>query len=437
MELTFLGACREVGRSCFLLEGKEKLLLDCGFKPEKEPEYPLLDSRTARHIDRTVLSHAHLDHSAFLPALYSIGFRGKVAITKPTRDLIQLLLADFLRLNEGGKAPYSQAQVDKLLKNADILEFGQQSGARNFSVRLLQAGHILGAAMVQVDAEKKILYTGDFDTRETRLLDGADCAHLRADVLIIESTYGSKKDKHPSIKQTGKDFVDSINRTLRRGGKVIIPTFAIGRGQEILFTLESYMRSGALQRAPIYLDGMVTRSLRIYRHNAIYLKKEVQRRILTSDDDPFKSEFYFIPQNKDRSDVLAQDKAIILATSGMLNGGPVITYLKKLGRDPANKVILVGFQAEGTRGRDLVEGRTITDNSGESIEVNCAVEQAPFSGHADHDGLLSLAKSVKGLKTAFVVHGESGKCYELAADIEKHCKGVSAVVPELGETVAI
>lgn len=432
-----MGACREVGRSCFLLEGREKLLLDCGIKPAKESEFPQLDDKAIKGIDRVLLSHAHLDHSGYIPALYAAGYKGQVVLTKPTRDLIQLLLADFLRLNAGKSAPYAQADVDKLLKNTSIQEFDEVCKPKQgYPLCFRQAGHILGAAMTEIHAEKKILYTGDVDLRESRLLDGA-CTNIEAEIMITESTYGLRTDKHPAAKQTGKAFVDSINRTLSKGGKVVIPTFAIGRGQEILFTLESYMRSGALERVPIYLDGMVTRALRIYRHNAIYLKKEVQRRILTSDDDPFKSEFYCIPQRKDRSDVLEHEKAIVLATSGMLNGGPVIRYLEALGPDPANKVILVGYQAEGTRGRDLLDGKGFVKDDGTVLDVRCAVEQSPFSGHADHDSLVALAKSVRGLKKVFVVHGEAEKCQQLAADIEKQCKGVKAVVPELGETVEL
>ena len=436
MNLTFLGAAREVGRSAILLEGNEKILLDCGIKPAKEPEFPLLDNKTIKSLDHVVLSHAHLDHSGYIPGLYAHGYKGQVEITKPTRDLIQLLLADFLRLNKENPA-YSQADVDKLLKSTSIHEFDEPFKTKNATLRFRKAGHILGAAMTEIHTGgHKILYTGDIDIRESRLLDGA-ATDLEADTLIIESTYGSKLDKHPSLKATGKGFIDSVNKTLKVGGKVIIPTFAIGRGQEILFTLESYLRSGGLERVPIYLDGMVTRALRIYRHNAIYLKKEIQRRILTSEDDPFKSEFYFIPQRKDRSDVFEHDRAIILATSGMLNGGPVMSYLDKLGKDPNNKVLLVGFQAEGTQGRELLNGRGYVESEGRRIDVNCDIEQAPFSGHSDHAELVALAKSVRGLKNVYIVHGEGSKSYELSEAIQSHCKGVQAVVPELGETVKI
>jgi len=436
MNVTFFGAAREVGRSAILLEASEKILLDCGIKPAKAPEYPLLDNRTIRSLDRVVLSHAHLDHSGYIPGLYGHGYRGQVEITKPTRDLIQLLLADFLRLNKEN-SPYSQAEVSRLLKSTSIREFDEPFKTKSATMRFRAAGHILGAAMTEVHTGgRKILYTGDVDIRESRLLDGA-ATDLEADTLIIESTYGSKADKHPSLKTTGKGFIDSVNRTLKRGGKVIIPTFAIGRGQEILFTLESYLRSGGLERVPIYLDGMVTRALRIYRHNAIYLKKEIQRRILTSEDDPFKSEFYFIPQRKDRGDVFEHDRAIILATSGMLNGGPVMNYLDKLGGDERNKLLLVGFQAAGTQGRELLEGRGYVEHEGRRIDINCEIEQAPFSGHSDHAELVCLAKSVRGLKSAYIVHGEGSKSYELAEAIESQCRGVQAIVPELGETIRI
>ncbi len=436
MNVTFFGAAREVGRSAIMLEAGEKILLDCGIKPAKEPEYPLLDSKTIKSLDRVVLSHAHLDHSGYIPGLYGQGYKGQVEITKPTRDLIQLLLADFLRLNKINP-PYSQVEVSRLLKSTSIREFDEPFKTKSSTIRFRTAGHILGAAMTEVHtANRKILYSGDIDIRESRLLDGA-ATDLEADTLILESTYGAKSDKHPSLKTTGKGFIDSVNRTLKRGGKVIIPTFAIGRGQEILFTLESYLRSGGLERVPIYLDGMVTRALRIYRHNAIYLKKEIQRRILTSEDDPFKSEFYFIPQRKDRGDVFEHDRAIILATSGMLNGGPVMSYLDKLGSDERNKLLLVGYQAAGTQGRELLEGRGYVETEGRRIDINCEIEQAPFSGHSDHAELVSFAKSVKGLKSVYVVHGEGSKSYELAEAIEAQCKGVQTIVPELGETIRI
>ena len=432
MEVSFLGAAREVGRSAILLEGKKKILLDCGLKLDNEDElFPIIEQRTVRKLDYVALSHAHLDHSGFIPGLYEQGYRKKTVLTKPTRDLTQLLLADALRINED--VPYDEKDVSRFLASTHMLEYDERAGPFVFH----EAGHILGSAQVEINDAKRVLYTGDINTRPTRLLEGAKTG-LTAEALIIESTYGSPHDSLPSLKESGAYLANSIRDTLRRGGKVLIPTFAIGRGQEILFTLESYMRSGGIPHAPIYLDGMIKKALRIYRHNAIYLKREVQRRILTSEDDPFNSEFYAFPERKDRSDVFEAGPAIILSTSGMLNGGPILTYIKALGGDPKNKIILVGYQAKGTRGRELLEGADELSIDDERAPINMQIDEARFSGHCDHKDLMEVIKQVKGLKKVFIVHGEEEKEEEFARAIEqwahKAKRNIDVVVPRLGET---
>ncbi len=433
MELSFLGAAREVGRSSILVNGKRSTLLDCGVKfDEDSVEYPLLGQKTIAGLDAVALSHAHLDHCGFLPALYAAGYRKHVYLTKPTRDLMQLLLSDYLRLMHLKKSAFAYSSRDllALLAKTKLVEYGAEVDGLVFH----QAGHILGSALVQVNDEKTVLYTGDLSLRDSRLLDGS-VRGLAADVLVIESTYGSPGDAHIAVKDAAKKLIDSINATFEKGGNVLIPTFAIGKGQEILFTLENYLRSGTLEPTPIYIDGMVKKALRIYRHNAIYLKKEVQYRILTSDDDPFKSEHYRVPETKSREDVLAQKRAIILATSGMLNGGPVLTYLKKMAGDSRNKIILVGYQAKGTRGREILDGARSLTIDDETIELNLEVDQAAFSGHADYQQLMDFVKSVRGLKNVFIVHGEAQKSEALAEGIEKYAKktkqAIKVTVPEL------
>jgi len=437
LEISFLGAAQEVGRSCMIVEGLQNTMLDCGIKLEENEEFPLVDKEIIRKLDRVVVSHAHLDHSAYTPALYAAGYHKEVLLTKPTRDLSQLLLADYLRINKGF-SPYSEKDVDKFLKHTQIMEYNEWSENGRGPVRFQEAGHILGSAITELRDEKKIIYSGDINTRPSRLLEGATMG-LEGEVLIIESTYGSKKDKHLSSKEAGQILVKSINESLDKGGKVIVPTFAIGRGQEILFTLESHLRSGGMPKVPVYLDGMINKALRIYRHNAIYLKKEVQRRILTSDDDPFKSDYYFVPERKDKSDVFEQEKCVILATSGMLNGGPVLSYIEHLAEDKKNKIILVGYQAEGTRGRQLVDGAKELDlGRGRVVDIKMKVDQAPFSGHADHQELVNFAKSIKGLEQVFIVHGEENKPFELAEGIRNAFKGrIEVTVPKLGETIRV
>ncbi|MBI4360236.1 MBL fold metallo-hydrolase [Candidatus Micrarchaeota archaeon] len=430
----FLGAAGEVGRSSFLLEQKKPVLLDCGVKlAEDEEEYPVLDARDIQRLDTIVLSHAHLDHCGFLPYLYRQKTRAKAVMTKPTRDLIQVLLADYLRINQGA-SPYEQKDVLELLKNTRITEFNEVSNG----MTLYPAGHILGAAMTRLElpGKKTLLYTGDINLRETRLLDGAQTG-IPADALIIESTYGAKTDKHLSLKASTAQLMKTIQKTLDRNGKVLIPTFAIGRGQELLFTLENYMRSGLLETVPIYLDGMVNKVLRIYRHNALYLKREVQHRILTSDDDPFKSEHYKIPQTKDRSDVLSEEKAIILATSGMLNGGPVLHYLKHLAPHPENTLLIVGYQAKGTRGRELVDGARELTLDDHVVPIHMEITETKFSGHSDHQELLQFIRQTQGVKDVFIVHGEKEKAEELAQAAQRVHKNASIHVPSVGEQIKI
>ncbi len=392
----------------------------------------MLENRHIADLGRVVLSHAHLDHSGYLPYLYKQGCPAPAFMTKPTRDLIQVLLADYLRINQS-TSPYDEKDLVHSLKKTSMVEYEKPMDG----VRLTNAGHILGSAVTQLEADgKTILYSGDINDRETRLLDAAHTGYA-ADALIIESTYGAPEDRHPSLKDASNQLVQSIQKTLDRGGKVLIPTFAIGRGQELLFLLENYMRSGLMQETPIYLDGMVSKVLRIYRHNALFLKKEVQHRILSSEDDPFKSVHYRTPQTKDRSDVLQQEKAIILATSGMLNGGPVLTYLKHLGPDERNTLIFTGYQGAGTRGRQLLEGARELQLDDELIPINMQVQEAKFSGHADFQGLTEFAKSVKGLKDIFIVHGEKAKSESLGKALGKIHRNARIHVPALGEQIQI
>jgi hypothetical protein len=339
-----------------------------------------------------------------------------------------VLLADYLRISKN-LVPYTQKDINKYLQNCVSLEYEEEKAG----TKLHEAGHILGSAMTTVRMQKhKVLYTGDVNMRDSRLLEGAR-TRFHADTLITESTYGGNSDEHVPMKRAGQELVQSIQATFKKGGKVIVPTFAIGRGQEVLFTIESHMRSGTLKEAPIYIDGMINKALRIYRHNADHLKKEIQRRILTSDDDPFKSRHYHTPKKKDRSDVYEHDRVIIVTTSGMLNGGPVLGYLKKLAPDKKNKIILVGYQARGTRGRELLEGADELEIDGERVPINLELDEAKFSAHSDQKELLGLVNKIKGLKRVFIVHGEKEKSEEFAKAVQRQNKKLIVEVPKLGE----
>ncbi len=426
--ITFYGAASEVGRSSFLVQSHENTLLDCGIKLEgRTPVPPIMDMKKSNEIDQVIISHGHLDHVGYAPALYQNGFAGKTIMTKPTRDISEVLLADALKIQ--GEKFFTKQSVDKLFKHVSLMEYRKPKAGVEFR----DAGHILGSAMTLLDtADHRILYTGDVNTRVTRLFNGADLENLEADTLLIEGTYGGEARK--ASKRIVSTFIHHVSQTLKRGGKVLVPTFAIGRGQEVLLTLEDHIKSKALPLCPIFLDGMVIKILRIHRQNANYMKREIQLRILTSDDDPFKSEFYQEARSKNKHEVFEAGRAIIVAPSGMLVGGPSIRYFAKLAPVKKNAVIIVGYQANDTPGRKLKEGAKELEVGGHNVEVNCQVEVAPFSGHSDSQELVNLARHVKGLKRIFIVHGEREKSIILAKQMRRQL-GIKAYVPHLGEKV--
>ncbi len=431
MEIGFFGSAKEVGRSAIGVKAKKRFLLDCGIKLGQKTEFPdsnlynFLQKNTRKEID-VFVTHAHLDHCGFLPHLIK-NHALRIHATKPTRDLMGVLLADYLRIQKmKGQSEFSTNDVQKVLMATTMHSYGKQKGPYPFSIH--NAGHILGSAMFRFKIGKKtLLYTGDICARNTRILDGVEHG-LRAEVLICESTYAN--ESLPSIKEETKKLIQIINETIRQGGHVLIPSFAVGRAQEVLLTLDDHMRSGALEKAPIYIDGMVGKAMRIYRQNVIFASERIKMRILTSDDDPFKSRFFHVPRNKERKDVFRQP-AIIVSTSGMLVGGPSVFYLEKLASDPKNALIIVGYQAEGTIGRALLNGEKKIQIGENEIDVRMRVEQVRLSGHADRNELIKFIKSIKGLETIFLVHGEKPQALlDALGEYE-------VVIPKNGETYTI
>ncbi len=430
MDITFYGGAREVGRSAILLESERKnLLLDAGIKLGKEIEFPLIPDEKLKEIKNISITHAHLDHSGYLPHIINkTKHKINIYMTKPTRDLIGVLLADYLKIQKlKNQAKFTINDVNKLMKEIKIKEYKQWFRA-GFLQSFRNAGHILGSAMVLVKSNnKRILYTGDINLRQTNIMQPAEM-NIKADTLITESTYGGKNDIHPSTKESLRKIVKSINETIHKGGHVLIPTFAVGRGQELLLSLENYMRSGALEKVPIYIDGMLSKAMRIYRQNVIYANESIKMRILTSSDDPFKSKFFHVPRTLSRNDVFKRP-SIIISTSGMLVGGPSVMYLKRMASNPLNKLIIIGYQAKGTLGREILDGAKKIKIDDEEIELKMSVEKIKFSGHADRNELLKFIKSIRGLKKIYIVHGE--KCDELKDALENKYE---VVVPNLLET---
>ncbi len=436
MKLTFYGAANEVGRSCIMVESKEaKIILDAGIKLGKDVEYPLITDQQVAELDGIVISHAHLDHSGFLPHIYSNGYRGFTYTTKPTFELTNVLVSDYIRISN--PKGVSKDGLSKMQKHHKLVEYGEEFRIKDLTVKLFPAGHILGSAMIRLsDGKNSLLYTGDFNMRTTKLLDPAQTDNIAADTLITESTYAGNNDVFQSEKKVTDAMVLSIKETINRGGNVIIPSFGVGRAQEVMLVLDDYIKSGLMPKIKIYMDGMIGKAMRIHRHNVIYCRDELQKRILMNDDDPFKSENFFnVTTRQQRNKVMSGDEpSVIVTTSGMLTGGPVLSYLERMASRSENKLIMVGYQAEGTLGRAISDGAKKIVIGTKKVDVNMSIEKYHLSAHADRQQILSFMGKVVGLKNVFIVHGEPTKSKELQAAIKDK---FNAHHPNLADTYTL
>jgi len=431
LKITFYGGAEEVGRSCILVHsGDTKILLDAGVKLGAVVEHPQVPKHLLKEIDAVVISHSHLDHVGWLPHLFSAGYKGKVYATKPTIELTNVLISDYMRISE--QKDVTDEALATMQKSYHILEFREAKKIKDITVSMIPAGHIVGSAMITVSSRgESLLYTGDVNLTKTKLLEGADTRNLSATTLITESTYSSKVDIFQPESAVAKKAAESMKETLQNGGKVLIPSFAVGRAQEILLILDDFMNSGTLPKVPIYIDGMIKKALRIYRHNVIYCRKEIQRRILMSDYDPFRSDnFVPIERKGMRNKIIAEPQSsIIVTTGGMLTGGPVLSYIPRLASNPLNKMILVGYQGQGTAGRALQDGSKTMKIDGRDVAIKMAVETYHLSAHADRKQLDMLISRVKGLKNIFIMHGEINKLNEFKSDLSRK---YNAVIPKMG-----
>ena len=433
MKITFYGAAREVGRSCVLVEAKQaKVLIDAGIKLGEVEEHPLIPDSILKNIDAVIISHSHLDHCGYLPHLFSRGYAGPVYALKPTLELINVIINDYLKISK--PKDVKKDGLTKMIRHYRMVDYHQEFRVKDIAIKLVPAGHILGSSMVEIrDGERRLLYTGDICLKSTKLLDPAYTEYLKADTLITESTYGGNKDVFPSEHIVLNKMVASLKETINKGGKIIIPSLAVGKAQEILFILDDYIRSGVLPTVPIYIDGMIIKAMRIYRHNVIYCKDEIQKRILMSEDDPFKSKnFNFVDGKEDRTKIIkSEGAAIIVTTSGMLKGGPVIRYIEKLRSDTKCKLMLTSYQAPGTPGRVLQDGGDTIEIRGEKVKISMPIEMYHMSGHADRPQLLKLIGKVQGLRKVFIIHGEETKSKELMEALKNK---YNTVLPELTKT---
>ena len=452
-----LGGFKEVGRSAILLQTKESnVLLDCGIKPSSSyrDEFPYLDlpEFNVDNLDAVIITHAHLDHCGALPFLFKYGYRGPVYMTEPTQQLMALLLQDYLEViqREGKRPPYTMRDVREAILHTIVLGYGEVTDiAPDIRLTFHYAGHILGSAMAHLHIGNgfcNVLYTSDFKYERTKLLEAASTVFPRLEVLIIESTYGGRDDVMPRRDESELLLIELVRKALLRGGKVLIPVLSVGRGQEIMLVLNEGIRKGLIPRVPIYIDGMVSEATAIHTAYPEFLSKSL-REMIYNDENPFVEEYFHIVKDyKQRLEIVEGDPCVILATSGMLTGGPSVEYLRNLAEDPKNMLIFVSYQIEGTLGRRILDIIRSGDkevvvplSSGSKLEyltISMEVHAVEgFSGHSDRRQLISFVRNLRPRPEKIIVnHGEKSKAEDLAMSLSRIFK-IPAIAPENMEAI--
>jgi hypothetical protein len=453
VRITALGGFQEVGRSAILLQTRESsVLLDCGINPGSSrpfEAFPRLDNPAfeLESLDAVVVSHAHLDHCGLIPFLYKYGYDGPIYCSAPTSNLMTLLQLDYLDVaSKQGVTPYyDQKDVRECVLHTMPLRFGVVTDiAPDVRLTLHNAGHILGSAMVHLhigEGLHNIVYTGDYKFSRTMLLEAATTEFPRVETVITESTYGGPDDVMPSRIEAEERLAAIVNETLERKGKVLIPVPAVGRAQEIMLILDGYMRRGVMKEAPVFIEGMISEATAIHTAYPEYLGREVRNSILHDGVNPFQSDYFTIVEHPSvRQEIIEGEPCIVMATSGMLEGGPVIEYFKSLADNENNSIVFVSYQIEGTMGRRVQKGlREVAVMTAEGkmdvVKVRLRTDSIEgFSGHSDRRQIFNYVTHLQPKPELVVVcHGERAKCLSMANFIERRCE-VRTLVPAVMET---
>lgn len=457
--LTFLGAVGTVTGSRFLLEidGRTSLI-DCGlFQGSKEnrlrnwEKFPV----SAADIERVFITHAHIDHSGYIPRLYREGFRGKIHCTHATRDLCDIMLKDSAHLQEedaywANKKGYSKHETALPLYTIDDAEqamrlfeayhYGEDFYLNDeIRIKLRDAGHLLGSSFIDFKRRdgknsRKILFSGDFGRPDRPILREPDQIY-NVDYLIIESTYGDRL--HDETLPPGDELARVINESAKRRGALVIPAFSVGRTQTLLYTIRELEEAGKIPILPVYVDSpMSIAALEVFekRINDFDL---TARRLCIKGKKIFRTKNLKLSETRLQSKAINQIKenAIIISSSGMATGGRILHHLEARLPERQNTVLLIGYQAEGTRGRALEEGKTEVKIHGQIIPIRAKIEKiSGFSGHGDYEEILAwLMAFNRPPEKTFIVHGEP-QASQSMADRIRELLGWEVVVPQFGES---
>jgi putative mRNA 3-end processing factor len=414
LRIGFLGGAREVGRIGISVKSeKTQVLLDYGVMLDREPGFPM--HVPPKEVDALILTHSHLDHSGALPIFYIEGKR-PLYTNKLNLELTQLLIRDFIHLS-GYYLPFEYLELGAMMRSNTHLEFKAKEEVGDMQFQLLNAGHTPGSAHVLVEANgKRLLYTGDFNTDESKLLPGATMDYGNLDAVIIESTYAN--EDHTERAELEKRFVEACTEVVEKGGIVLVPAFGVGRSQEMATILAAHHFE-----YPITLDGMTREASRIIMNYKEFLR----------DPKMFTDAMHsleWVDGWRDRRRAI-KTPGVIISTAGMLKGGPAAFYMSKLGKRANNAVYLVSYQIPGTPGKELLD-KGICTIDGKVRKVKARYEHFDFSSHCGASQLKDALRKIGGKPKVFCVHGAEGNC-ELFANWAKTELGLEAYAPKTGD----
>jgi len=454
VRLTSMGGFREVGRSCILMQTRDSnVMLDCGLNvgsPNDRFPYFDIPEFSIRDLDAVIVSHAHLDHCGLVPFLYKYGYRGPVYCTLPTRNIATMLQLDFVQIceKEGRATPYSKSDVKSTVLHTIPLNWGKVTDiAPDIKLTLHNSGHILGSSMVHLHFGKggyNFVYTGDFKYQKTRLLEKAAVKFPRVESLLIEATYGGPQDRIPSRQESEKELKQILNSTIRRGGKTLIPVLAVGRAQELIIVLEEFISKGIIDKVPVFLDGLISEATAIHTANPDFLSSDLREKILHQGKNPFLSDFFTtVSSHEERLDIIKGGPAIILATSGMLIGGPSVQYLRGLAIDSDSSLVFVSYQASGTLGSRIQRGFRefqYVDPKGRTQLVKLNINTFTLEGFSGHSSRSQISQFLRRIqprpKLVITDHGEESKCVSLSTMIHKKLRKATKA-PKNRETLLL
>jgi metallo-beta-lactamase family protein len=462
MKITFHGAAKTVTGSLHLIEVNGKtIMLDCGMyqgKRKEAFERNRSEFCQGKKVDTLILSHAHIDHSGRIPCLVRNGFRGDIVCTSATRDLCAVMLMDSAFLQEKDvefvnkrRRKNRQMPFEPLYTQEDVARSMEQFMGLSYNrshqlfpgvhLTFVDAGHMLGSAHVILDIDdqetgksRRLVFSGDIGRPGIPIIRDPTPITGGTDILIMESTYGNRT--HPPYPETEKELERIVNQTVQRGGTLLIPAFAVGRTQQLVYALNKLHASGAIPELPIFVDSpLATKTTDIFRLHPETYDADIRAFLLTDDDhNPFGFDKLQYTQSVEQSKALNEMKGpmIIISASGMMEGGRILHHLRSRIEDPRNTILITGWQAPNTLGRRIVEKERIVRIFGEEFQMRAQVEvETGFSGHADHDGLMDFVRVMaKRPEHTFIVHGEEEAAQTLAHDLQTELGLKNVVIPE-------